>query len=58
MPQTLYLSFESTNPSKTGSKTVWAGLIRWVERKWDLILILALMAASLAYGVFAVAPMA
>ena len=32
-----------------------AGVLRWVARKWDLVGVLALLGASAAYGVFALA---
>ena len=63
MHQTIYTPFVAANTDKTirtsaDTATLRAEMIRWFARKWDLLAILALMAASLAYGLFAVAPVA
>jgi hypothetical protein len=63
MQQTLYTPFAAANTDKTirtsaNTATLRAEIVRWFARKWDLLAILVLMAASLAYGIFAVAPVA
>ena len=61
MQQAIYNSIDSTiNSIRNSGRTAntakdKSGLVRWIARKWDIVAVVALMGASAAYEVFALA---
>ena len=55
MQQAIYNTIRTPNNTAALNATLPSGLVRWAAARWDMVGVLALMAASTAYGVAALA---
>ena len=51
MQQAIYNTIRTSNNTATLNATLPSGLAHWAAARWDMVGVLALMAASAAYGV-------
>ena len=59
MQQIIYRTAIQNTAARTATATSRrTGLTQWIAQKWDLAGVLALMASSAAYGVFALSHLA
>ena len=59
MQQAIYnsngIAIQTTKTNKTATVTRRTSLARRIARRWDMVGVVALMASSAAYGVYAIA---